>query len=62
MSQALKRRVLWLAVVLAMLSAGYTAGYLIAPPKPAAITLTLPQAPVDAPQPLPPAEVAEEDA
>jgi hypothetical protein len=50
------------AVVLAMLSAGYTAGYLLAPPGPAAVSLTVPQAPIDVPQPVAPLELAEEDA
>ena len=62
MAGILRRRFLWVMAVLLMLSAGYTAGYLLAPPERAAVSLTLPQAPVEAPQPATPLELVEEEA
>ena len=62
MAATLRRRFLWVVAVLVMLSAGYTAGYVLAPPERAAVSLTLPQAPAEAPQPATPLETVEEDA
>ena len=62
MARTVQRRLLWVAMVLVMLSAGYTAGYVLAPPKPAAVSFTVPQAPADAPQPGAPLELVEEEA
>jgi len=54
MRQALRRQLLWIAILPLLLAAGYTAGYLLAQPTPAAVSRSLPQAPVDAPQPQAP--------
>jgi len=62
MAGTVQRRLLWVAMVLVMLSAGYTAGYLLAPPERAAVSLTVPQAPAEAPQPVTPLELVEEEA
>ncbi len=61
MLRRLKRPSLWLVAVVLMVSAGYTAGYMLAPPRPAAVSLTLPHAPSEAPQPVAPLETPVEE-
>ncbi len=56
----LRRRFFWIVGAVLFLCAGYTAGYLLAPPPPAAVSRTLPEAPVEAPQPLTPADTIED--
>jgi len=56
----LRRRFFWFAGAVLFLCAGYTAGYLLAPPSPAAVSRTLPEAPVEIPQPLAPNEMVED--
>jgi hypothetical protein len=58
----LRRQSLWILAVLVMLGAGYTAGYVLAPPKHAAVSLTLPATPVEAPPPAAPLETGQDDA
>ena len=58
----LRRQSLWILAVLVMLGAGYTAGYVLAPPTHPSVSLTLPAAPIEAPQPAAPLEVAQDDA
>lgn len=47
----LTRRMVWTGVAIVMLGAGYTAGYLLAPPEPRPVSRSLPMAPVEAPAP-----------
>ena len=54
------RRFFWVAGIALFLSAGYTAGYLLAPPPSAAVSRTLPEAPIEAPPPVTPLEIAED--
>lgn len=49
----LRRRLLWTAVGLLMIAAGYTVGFLLAPTEPAVVTRTLPEAPLPAEAPPP---------
>ncbi len=56
----MRRRFFWVTGIVLLLCAGYTAGYLLAPPSPAAISRTLPEAPVEVPQPLTPADTLED--
>jgi hypothetical protein len=62
MRHRLSRRVLWIAAVPLVLGAGYTAGYLLAPPAPAAVSRSLPPIPDDAPAPQQPAIELTDDA
>ena len=60
----IKRQFAWVAAAVLMLGAGYTAGYVLAPPERPAISLDLPQVaptgPIDTPAPEPLAEVVED--
>jgi hypothetical protein len=53
----LRRRLFIGGIALIMLAAGYTAGFLLAPPKPQAISRIIPDAPVEAPQPEAPLDI-----
>lgn len=55
MHHRLSRRAAWIAGIPLLICAGYTAGYLFAPPARPAISRSLPPVPVEAPQPQPPA-------
>jgi hypothetical protein len=61
MQHRLSRRALWIAAIPLVACAGYTAGYLLAPPARPVISRSLPPVPDEAPQPQPPAlEVTDE--
>lgn len=56
-----KRRLLWVTGLLVLVAFGYTAGYILSPPTPPAVSRTLPQAPAEAPQqPYAPVETLDE--
>ena len=51
MMQTVKRWLLWIAVLSLVLVFGYTTGYLASLDESPAVSRTLPQAPLEAPQP-----------
>ena len=48
---SMRRRLLWILTALLLTGAGYTAGFLLAPPSHTAVSRTLPEAPAEAPVP-----------
>jgi hypothetical protein len=58
--RGLRRRLLIGAAVVITLAAGYTTGFLLAPRQPEAVSRTIPEAPLELPQPETPLELPDD--